>query len=305
MKVDRSLVGAVLIALVISTLVTLFIVGEKGGPYLLVRNDYRSAEKGRFIIGQTLLAKEPIASLELSYFCLVNRTDLLGAINRSGSPQDVCARIPSLRSYLDISEAGFRAPDMSHFRVQLPTWVDGNRLAKKEFDLYLYDFSKLVWQAVPAELMHSLERPSFGRGHLWDYYNVFACLFDEEGNLSCFYEGVADFYTGKVISIEELTIQRNEEKSVYYGAAEHAETAGNVLSVLDAPERGVVYYEELRRNDRLTILFSIDSSKLPSIDGNWAIPIYRIVHIAAISVDGVEEEFIANMANPPKPAVEV
>jgi len=302
MRVDRSLVGAVLIALVISTLVTLFIVGEKGGPYLLVKNEYRSAEKGRFIIGQTLLAKEPIASLKLSYFCMVNRTELLGGINRSGSPQDVCARIPSLRSYLDMSEAGFRAPEITHFRVQLPIWVDAERLVEKEFDLYLYDFSKLVWQAVPADLMHSLERPAFGRGHLWDYYNVFACLFDKEGNLSYFYEGVADFYTGKVISIEQLTVQRNDEKSVYYGAAEDAETTGDVLSTLNAPDRGVVSYEELRRNDRVTILFSIDSSKLPSIDGNWAVPIYRIVHIAVISVDGVGEEFIANMADPPKPA---
>lgn len=302
MRVDRSLVGTVEIALVVSTLVTLFIVGEKGGPYLLVKNEYRGGEKGRFIIGQTLLAKEAIASLELSYFCLVNRTELIGGVDRSGSPQDVCARIPSLRSYLDISEAGFRAPEVSHFQVQLPVWIDRDRLVRKEFDLYLYDFSGLVWQAVPSELMHSLKRPTFGRGHLWDYYNVFACLFDEKGNLSCFYEGVADFYTGKVISIEELTVQRNEEKSVYYGAAEDAETAGNVLSMLNAPDRGIAHFEELRRNDRVTVLFSIDSSKLPSIDGNWAVPMYRIVHIAAISVDGAEVEFIANMANPPKPA---
>jgi len=300
MRLDRSLLGTILIALVISTLITIFIVGERGGPYLLVKNEYRAAEKGRFIIGQTLLAKEPIAHLRLSYFCLVNRTDLIAGIDASGSPEDVCARIPSLGSYLDISRAGFRAPKVSHFRIQLPRWVDGDRLVKKDYDVYLYDFSQSVWQAVPSDLMHSLERPRFGRGHLWDFYNAFACLFDEDGNLTYFYEGVADFYTGRVISVEELTVQKNEEKSVYYGTVE-GEGAENVLSVLNAPDRGIADFEGLRRNDRITVLFSIDSSKLPSINGNWAVAIHQILHIVAISVDGVEAEFLANVVEPPKP----
>lgn len=304
MKADRSLVGIILIALVVSTLVTLFIVGEKGGPYSIIKNEYRSGGRLRFISGLTLLAKEPMGSLRISHYCLINRTDLICGLSGQGSPEEVCRRVPCIESYLGLSY--FREPEIRKFSVEVPKWIDEKTLILEKFDLYLYDFSKVVWQAVPDDLMYSTERPVFKNGHLWDYYNVFACLFDENGNLTLFYEGVADFYCNKVISIEELTVQKNENKSIYFGVTEEGKVQERVLSVLNAPDRGVVRFEDVDRNDRLAVTFSIDPSRKPQ-DPTRAygqFPMYKIMHIVEISPDEGNPEYVTNMVNPPKPIPE-
>ncbi len=294
MKADRGLVGVIAIALVLSTLVTLFVIGERGGPYSIVKSEYRSAGRSRWLVGLTLLVKEPIGSLKLSYFCLIDRTDLIGEIDREGTPEEVCRRIPNLKAYLEMAEQGGQDPEISSSPIEVPIWMDEDVLVKKEFDLHLFDFSKMVWQAVPKDLMCSTERPKFGRGHLWDYYSVFACLFDESGNLTRFYEGVADFYCNKVIIIEELTIQMNEEKSVYYGVTQEGEGKEGE-SVLYAPDRGVICFEDINRNARMTVVYSLDSSKLPSITGLRSISMNSIVHFVKIGVNEGEPEYLVNI----------
>jgi hypothetical protein len=160
-----------------------------------------------------------------------------------------------------------------------------------------------VWQAVPDDIMYSLQRPTFRWGHLYDFYNVFACAFDEEGNLTYFYEGVADFYVNKVIIIDELTIQLNENKSTFFGVTK--EDTPDEHSILFAPDRGVVTFEELERNDRISVVFSLDTSKFPLNPGGiHQIPIRDVIHIVEIEVDGAVEEYIVRTVDPPQPEPE-
>jgi len=297
LRVDRSLVGTILIALLIATLVSFFIFGEKGGPYSVVKSEYASAGRNRFRVGLSVLVKKPISKLQFSYFCLVNRTDLIRGLARNATGRAMCEEIPNVRTFLDMAKAGFVEPEPRVFTAKIPLWETPDRLVEKEFQVYLYDFSRETWQAVPSEIMHSRNRPIFGRGHLWDFYDAFACMLDDTGNLTYFYQGVADFYLNKVVSIEELTIQRNDEKQVFVGRGEQSGPG----SILYAPDRGVVLFEDLKRNDRIQILFSLDPTNTPSIDGKWPVGLSQIIHIVEITADGEAPQYIVNMVKPPKP----
>jgi len=300
-KADKSLIGIILIALVVSTVITLFIIGEGGGPYSIIKTEYSKSGTGRWLTGVNLLAKEPIGSLRISHFALINRTDLIGEIDRNGTPEEVCKRIRSLEAYLKAVEAVGGEPTIRKLRVEIPRWEDENSMVREEFDLYLYDFSDYVWQAVPDEIMYSLQRPRFGWGHLYDYYSAFGCAFDEDGKLTYFLEGVADFYVNKVIIIDELSVQLNQNKTTYYGVTRE-DTTGEERSVLFAPDRGVVTFKDLSRNDRMSVVFSMDTSKFPLDQrGLHQIPIRSVLHIVEITVDGTETEYIHRIVEPPPP----
>jgi hypothetical protein len=301
MRADRSLVGVIGIALVASTALTLFIIGEGGGPYSIVKSEYSASGRGRWVSGVTLLCKEPIASLRLSHYCLLNRTELLADVDRNGTPEQICRRIPNLLSYLSTTQTMGQEPDVKALKVEMARWESYEDIVRETYDLILYDFSKIVWQAVPDRIMYSLERPAHGRGHLWDFYNCFACIFDDEGQPIFFYEGVADFFLNKVISIEELTVQKNEQKDMYYGVVEENST-DDAFSVLRAPDRGVVTFEDLKRNDHIAVYYSLDSSKTPLQQGGiFATPFHQIMRIVAISVDEGEPDYIFNVLDPPQP----
>jgi hypothetical protein len=301
-KADRGLVGVIGIALVVSTVVTLFIIGESGGPYSIVKSEYGPSGRGRWLAGISLLAKEPIGSLKLSHYCLMKRNDHIETVRRDGPPEEVAERIPNLKSYLDMSRNAGVEPLIHSFKVKIPRWENPSTLLQEEFNLYLYDFSKLVWQAIPDDLMHSMNRPNFGRGHLWDYYNAFACLYNEAGNLTHFFGGVSDFFLSRVIIIEELTIQKEAEKVIYHGVAKE-EVGSEVLSILGSPERGVVIFEELERNDHVSVVYSMDSSKLPlGRTGLSSIPWHSVLHIVEIRVDEASAEYVVNIHDPPAPA---
>lgn len=81
-------------------------------------------------------------------------------------------------------------------------------------------------------------------------------LIDGEGELSRFYQGVADFFLQKVISVKELSVEKNEEKSLYFGAT--AEEVEGASSIFSAPPRGVLVFEDIRRNDVIGVLFQVD-----------------------------------------------
>ncbi len=295
------MVGIIGIALVASTIVTLFVIGEGGPPYSLVKSEYTASGRGRWVSGVTLLSKEPIASLKLSHYCLLNRTHLLATVDRNGTPEEISRRIPDVLSYLKAAQASGQEPDVMAFEVEMARWRSYDDLVRETYEVILYDFSRVVWQAVPDTIMYSMERPVFGRGHLWDFYSCFACVFDEGGEPVFFYEGVADFFLNKVISIEELTIQKNEEKEVYHGIVEDNST-DDALSILKAPDRGVVTFEDVKRNDRIAVYFSMDSSKTPLRQGgNHATPLNQIMSIVAVSVNEGEPDYVFNVLDPPQP----
>lgn len=301
MRGSRSLLGVILIALVLSTVVTLFIIGEEEGIYSVVSNEYRSAGGTRFISGVALLMKQPVSWLSLSHYCLMNRTELIAGRSYEGTPEEICLSVAAIEAYMNMSE--FHQPKRIHIPVEIPIWIDEETMVEREFDLYLFDFSKVVWEAVPDEIMYSTDRPVFRNSHLWDFYSTFACLFDEDGDLTYFFVGVADFYLNKILSLEELTVERNENETEYLGLTEEGRIREGSPSVLTTPDRGFVLFEDLERNDRLGVKFHIDPNAMPQSrrTTHGRIPIYQLIHIVEIETSTGGSEYLVNMVEPPKP----
>ncbi len=278
MRIDRTLIGVVLIALVLSTVVTAFLVGERG-EYSIVKEIrprwIRKLTGKRYSFGLTLVAKQDIGSIRISHYSLMNRTDRISGFKSEGTPEEIAQRIPSIQAYLQATEGNPVLREISVHDVEI---------GKQDFELHLYDFSKVVWLSVPSDIMMSTDRPRAGITFLWNYYDVFACAFDKKGNLAYFYQGVADFFLNKIVSVKELFIERNDEKEVYYGVTEEGETQEIASSILHAPARGVLSFENLKRNDRIGVLFQVDGGGVPDNKG--------ILHITAISADEGKPEFI-------------
>lgn len=304
MKADRSLLGVILIALVLSTIVTAFIIGEDDAPFSVVKNEYRESGNARFISGVTLLTKQSLPWLRVSHYCLMNRTDLIGNISRQGTPWEVCERMPGVQAFLNIST--FRDPKKIRLKTTIPLWEDRETLVEKEFDVYLYDFSESAWHAIPDKIMYSIKRPKFRWAHLWDFHDAFACLFDENGDLTYFYIGVADFFINKVKSLDEMTIERNENTTKYLGLSEEGRIKEGEPSVVNAPDRGVILFKDLKRNDRLAVKTVLDPSVMPQMRRRPSgyIPLNELIHIVEIEPSTGETEYLANSFRPPKPKPE-
>jgi hypothetical protein len=277
-RVDRSLVGVILIAIVVSTLITIFIIGE-GGEYSIVKKirpswaPQRTGETYSFTL--TMVANSNLGSVKMRHYCLMNRTDKIVDVSRSGTPEEIAERIPEIEAYLDATSNDPTLVDVSVHDVEI--W-------EQEYELHLYDFSRVVWSSVPEGIMKSTNRPRSGIGFLWDFYDTFAVLLDKEGELSLFYQGVADFFLQKVISVKELSVEKNEEKEVYFGAT--VEEVEGASSIFNAPPRGVLVFEDLRRNDVIGVLFQVDGGGVPNSKG--------LLHITSISVDEASPEYIDN-----------
>jgi hypothetical protein len=275
-RIDRSLVGVILIAIVVSTLITLFLIGE-GGEYSIVKNvrpnwaPQRTGETYSFAL--TMVVNSNLGSMKIRHFCLINRTDKIVNISKSGTPEEIAKRIPEIEAYLGATGNDPSLVDVSVHDVEI--W-------EHEYELHLYDFSRVVWSSVPETIMKSTNRPRSGIGFLWDFYDTFAVLLDKEGELSRFYQGVADFFLQKVISVKELSVEINEEKEVYFGAT--TEEVEGASSIFNAPPRGVLVFEDIGRNDVIGVLFQVDGGGVPSSKG--------LLHITSISVDEASPEYI-------------
>lgn len=276
MRIDRSLVGVILIAIVVSTLITGFIVGERGG-YSIVKNvrpnwaPQRTGETYSFTL--SIVANSNLGSIKVRHYCLLNRTDRIINVSKSGSPGEIAGRIPEIEAYLGAIRNDQSLVDVSVHEVGI---------GEREYELHLYDFSRVVWSSVPEGIMKSTNRPRSGIGFLWDFYDTFAVLLDKEGELSRFYQGVADFFLQKAISVRELSVEKNEEKEIYFGAT--VEEVEDESSMFNAPPRGVLIFENIKRNDVIGVLFQVDGGGVPSSRG--------LLHITSISVDEANTEYI-------------
>jgi hypothetical protein len=278
MRIDRSLVGVILIAVVVSTLITVLIISE-GEEYSIVKRvrpgwvAQRTGETYSFTL--TMVANSKLVSMKIRHYCLMNRTDKIVNISKSGTPEEIAARIPEIEAYLGATGNDPSLVDISVHDVEI---------GKHEYELHLYDFSNVVWSSIPEEIMKSTDRPRSGIGFLWDYYDTFAVLLDGEGELSRFYQGVADFFLQKVISVKELSVEKNEEKEVYFGAT--VEEVEGASSMFNAPPRGVLFFEDLKRNDVIGVLFQVDGGGVPISKG--------LLHITSVSVNEADPEYIDN-----------
>lgn len=249
MTFTREIIGVVLIALTASTMVTLFIVGERANRDLeILENRFPSSirqdQRNTFSLG--LIARRPIEDLrvQVGSLHLVPPESYEVEMGRFG--REGMLSLEPIRTLTQMSEWLGIDP------VELEMKVIRNRTKQ---EMYLFDFTGLL--------------PYVNDSVLGGYFaggitSIYAGVFNESG-LAYLYAGSEDFFAHRNGTITELSISLNDEKRTYRRIKELSpeEIKSGVPTVVDAPPLGTVEFKGLSKDDTIRIAFSVDRSSLP------------------------------------------
>jgi len=269
----REFAGVVLIALTASTIVTLFIVGERANKDLeILENRYPSGirQDQRNTFSLALIARKPVEDLRVQVGCLHLVPSENYEVEMGEFGRDALLSLESVRTLTQMSGRLGIDP------VELEMKVIRNRTRQ---EMYLFDFTGLL--------------PYVNESILGGYFatgitSIYAGVFNETG-LAYLYAGSKDFFASRNGTITELSISLNDEKRTYRRIKELSseEIKSGVPTLVDAPPLGTVEFEDLSKDDTVRIAFSVDRSSLPGGYGDgfeWV----------RIFVNGIPQTDLAN-----------
>jgi hypothetical protein len=270
MKVDKSLVGVIGIAIVLSTMITLFIIGERAQEDVTVlRNEFParlSTMEQKYAFVLSMIARKPLTEVSVQYNVL-SRVALENTTTESTDEETIRANLPKIDALLIESD---------RMDVPVDTW-DGkvqwkNVTETLEFDMYMYDFTDLVKATTPD--VKALDVRTTYAVWLWD-----------NGTIFYYFEGVSDFFYNRNRTIVDLTITHNDE-SDYYRAVSEIEVEGKYEQIMNAPTLGRVTFTDVEKDDRLFVIYSLKGTTIPGHSG--------MLQIVRVYRDGELETFEAN-----------
>jgi hypothetical protein len=111
---------------------------------------------------------------------------------------------------------------------------------------------------------------------------------DDEGNLT-YYQGSSDFFFARNESIESLVVSYNDNETTYRSAKEVTGSI-DIPTIAEGPKMGTVVYEKVEKDDRMYVMFAVNSLSAPAHKGM----------IQLVRVYGNDElvTFEANMISP-------
>ena len=267
MRVDRSLVGVIAIAIVLSTIITLFIIGERAKEDVTVlRNEFPTRlttmeQKYAFVL--SMIARKPLEDVTVKYNILsrVSREDLqyINPNRTTGdNAQETIMNIAKIKSLMDMSKMLGVKPDEWNGTVE---WKNASKTY--HFDMYFYDFTNVLRATAPNNTILGLTTT----------YTVW--LNQTNGSIFFYFQGVPDFFYNRNRTITDLTITHNT-KSQQYRAVSEIEVAGEYQQIMKAPLYGTVSFENVEKDDRLFIIYSLKGTTIPGHKGMLQmIRIYR------------------------------
>jgi hypothetical protein len=270
MKVDKSLVGVIGIAIVLSTMITLFIIGERAQEDVTVlRNEFParlSTMEQKYAFVLSMIARKPLTEVSVQYNVL-SRVALENTTTESTDQETIRANLPKIDSLLIESERMDITPDTWEGRV---SWR--NVTETLEFDMFMYDFTDMVKATAPN--FTALDVKTTYVVWLWD-----------NGTIFYYFEGVSDFFYNRNRTIVDLTITHNDE-SEYYRAVSEIEVEGKYEQIMKAPLLGRVTFTDVEKDDRLFVIYSLKGTTIPSHSG--------MLQLVRVYRDGEMETFETN-----------
>ncbi len=272
MAIGRETIGIVLVALTASSVVTAFIAGERPSRVVeVVENSFpseiRDSQWNTFSL--VVVARRPLERLDLQYSCLHQAQVFASNITQGRPEREAMAALSPVSDLLIMARGLGMQP------VQSVVQVVAN---KSRRDAYVIDFSAML-------------RPSMDDPVLGDYFGsgantIYAGILDDSGQL-VLYAGVRDFFHARNVTIMEMSLSLNDEKSVFKRARDlsPSERAAKAPDMVDAPAVGTVSFSGLKKDDTVRLVFSLDSS---------AAGYGSYVQIIRIFADGKLEEEITN-----------
>jgi len=270
--VRRETIGITLIALTASSVLTAFIAGERASEMVeIVENSYPSEirENQWNTFSMVVVARRPLEYLDLEYSCL-HEVRLFGPEATAGrSGREAMMALGPVSDLVMMAAALGMEPVESATEVMVNT---------SKHDAYVIDFSDL--------LRASLDDPVSGDYLGYGINTVYAAIFDDTG-VVLLYAGIKDFFHGRNVTITEMSLSLNDDKHTFKRASDLApsERAAGAPTLLDAPAIGTVRFTELRKDDTVRLVFSLDSSGAGHA---------RYLQIIRLFANGQLEEEIAN-----------
>ncbi len=279
---SRELVGVVLIALTASTIVTLFLVGERSRDYLEVlentfpvqiRHDLRNT------FSVAAIARRPVKYVQITVASL-SRLDVkeLG-ISTDRSGRDGMLSLGFISDLYGMARSLGVEPVEYEMRD-----VDRN---KTRYLMYVLDFTDVLLPLVEPSVLGGY----WGAG----LTTIYAGLFNKTG-LQDLYAGSRDFFSSRNSTITELSVVLNDQKQVYKRVKELSpqDRAMGVAPMLDAPGLGQAGFSDLRRDDTFRLSFSIDRATVPGYDSIYKVYRQDRLQLVAISANGEVQHRMAN-----------
>ncbi len=281
MKVDRSLVGVIGIAIVLSTLITLFIIGESAEEDVtILRNEYPSTlstmeQKYAFVL--SMISRRPLEQVKVRYNTLKKIRDediayLDSNVTTGDTHEETIMNLAKINRMMDQARYIGADPDMWNGTVE---WRNQSRTY--EFDMYMYDFTDVLKASAP------------GKAGLGATSTYVVWLNQTNGSVFYYFEGVSDYFFNRNRTIVDLTLTHNNQ-SQRYRAVSEIEVEGKYEQIMEAPMYGTVKFEEVEKDDRLFVIFSLKGTTIPAHNG--------MLELIRVYKNGKMESFMKNYMKP-------
>jgi len=274
-KIDRGFIGVLLIAVVISTVVMGFVRVEKAKTGVeIIKNKYpptiKTAVQERHTFVMNVIARRNFEEVELRFGCLKKMDPVFTNPNitkESGvTLEEIAQDIVPIRTCMAAAKSSPFGSKSEKLKVKVNS---------STYDALLYDFGEVITAGQP----------------ITDFSFAPTCYIlwrDKQGNLT-YYQGASDFFIDRNETIQSLVISYNDNETTYRSAKE-VEGAANTPSVAAAPRLGIVKYPKVKKDDRMYVMFAIDSLSVPSHKG--------LMEIVRVYGDGELEDYVIDIISP-------
>jgi len=258
MRVDRSLIGVIGIAIVLSTLITLFIIGERAKEDVtILRNEFPaklSAMEQKYAFVLSMIARKPLVDVTVKYNTLSRvLRENIGFIDpneTTGSTAlETIMNIVKIKSLMDEAARIGAKVDMWNGTVK---WKNATKT--HDMDMYMYDFTDVMRASMPNYTVLDTTTT----------YVVW--LNHTNGSVFYYFQGVPDYFYSRNRTIVDLTLTHNED-SKYYRAVSEIEVEGKYEQIMLAPLYGTVTFEDIKKDDRLFIIYSLKGTTVSNAYG--------------------------------------
>lgn len=250
--VERGLVVIVGIAGIMSTaFVSLLFHENIADPIEILRQDWNlPSENGRLLIPEqedrfaytlAIVARQPLAELEVSFAILLNDSREFNLTRKSGQNHlEALIGIPYLGEYLDAHLRYSEATQMEYRYSQSEIqWLGDSG------SLHILDFTESISALTPQE-------------ELRDVPSVHAFAFSDD-ELRQHFLGYPDFFLLRDSAIVDLTIQVNDNVTKY---SQRASQTTGTLSMDLSPPHGTLRFLDLKKDDRVSITIAFNPARL-------------------------------------------
>ncbi len=258
-RIDRGFIGVLLIAVVISTVVMSFVTVERVKTGIeIIKNKYppsiKSTVQERHTFVVNVIARRPYEEVKIKFSCLRKTVPAFSdpsILNKSDATlEDIAAEIAPVKACLSAAKAAPVGSDREILQVN----VNGSK-----YEALLYDFGEVI--AAGQTISDFSFAPT-----------AYLLWRDKAGNLT-YYQGSSDFFQNRNQTMESLVISHNDKETTYRSAKETGYS--DIPTIAEAPMLGTVRYEGVEKDDRMYVMFAINSLSVAAHSG--MIEVVRVI----------------------------